>query len=66
MGIKVDVGPNRGSQQKKKYQLKKKKKKKIKKVDKRSWGLTGDMNSKSRNMLKVLNHFMLFFSIIFM
>ena len=57
MEIEVDVGPNRGSQQKKKYQLKKKKKK----VDKRSWGLTGNMNSKTWNMLKVLNHLCYFF-----
>ena len=40
MEIEVDVGPNRGPQQKKKYQLKKKIK-----VGKRSWGLTGNMNS---------------------
>ena len=57
MEIEVDLGPNRGSQQKKIST----KKKKIKKVDKRSWELTGDMNSNSRNMLKVLNHFMLIF-----
>ena len=59
MEIEVDVGPNRGSQQKK--NINKKIKKNKKKVDKRSWELTGDMNSKTWNMLKVLNHLCYFF-----